>query len=304
MVHLRHLDNLYISTIISELKSRVVSFVFWLALLNLNLEFELEIRSRIGSTIAALIGSLVGSLIRSQSDPDRTRIVSTRRPPLCCPPSTLDHLINHSWITPVLSSHPSIRQSFHSSSLHSLRCEPPQISTGRGGAGNAIRSPSRNNATTLPGIDPTLQPGAERGRSAPRGESLVDRVFHTGRGGAGNTRSPSKGGRREEEEEGRLEERLVAERRGREALGDVPYSTGRGGAGEYEDEGAGWMTCDPNARPSWLTGRTSLRPVTRQHEHLPIPISFPTTFPQPDVHFRSLARSSTPPPPSRRRKGP
>jgi len=79
MVHLRHLDNLYISTIISELKSRVVSIVFWLALLNLNLEFELEIRSRIGSTIAALIGSLVGSLIRSQSDPDRTRIVSIRQ---------------------------------------------------------------------------------------------------------------------------------------------------------------------------------------------------------------------------------
>ena len=78
MVHLRHLDNLYISTIISELKSHVVSIMFWLALLNLNLEFELEIRSRIGSTIAALIGSLVGSLIRSQSDPDRTRIVSIR----------------------------------------------------------------------------------------------------------------------------------------------------------------------------------------------------------------------------------
>lgn len=42
-----------------------------------------------------------------------------------------------------------------------------QVSTGRGGAGNLIRSPSR-------GVDPEVQVGAERGRSA-RDQSL-DRV--------------------------------------------------------------------------------------------------------------------------------
>jgi hypothetical protein len=58
------------------------------------------------------------------------------------------------------------------------------------------------------------------------------KIHHTGRGGAGNTRSPSTQGRVQERLEDGLEERLVAERRGREAMAEVPFSTGRGGAGE------------------------------------------------------------------------
>jgi len=119
-----------------------------------------------------------------------------------------------------------------------------QVSTGRGGAGNLIRSPSR-------GVDPDVQVGAERGRSA-RDQSL-DRVslfgcaltslishgygadlqvIHSGRGGAGNIRSPSRNPSEriaEERAEEDLQDRLIAESRGRQT--DANFSTGRGGAG-------------------------------------------------------------------------
>jgi len=97
------------------------------------------------------------------------------------------------------------------------------VSTGRGGAGNLIRSPSR-------GVDPDVQVGAERGRSA-RDQSL-DRVIHSGRGGAGNIRSPSRNPSEriaEERAEEDLQDRLIAESRGRQT--DANFSTGRGGAG-------------------------------------------------------------------------
>jgi hypothetical protein len=59
-------------------------------------------------------------------------------------------------------------------------------------------------------------------------------MFHSGRGGAGNIRSPSQGPKAtaeavHEAQEDSLQARLVAEERGRQAAGN--YSTGRGGAG-------------------------------------------------------------------------
>jgi len=99
------------------------------------------------------------------------------------------------------------------------------VSTGRGGAGNAVRSPSR-------GIDPEPTPGIERGREMPARDLSVERAMHSGRGGAGNIRSPSRDPTAriaEEENESAIQERLIAEQRGRQA--DAPFSTGRGGVG-------------------------------------------------------------------------
>lgn len=56
-------------------------------------------------------------------------------------------------------------------------------------------------------------------------------MIHSGRGGAGNIRSPSRGPQATiaEEREDALQARLVAEERGRQAHGN--FSTGRGGVG-------------------------------------------------------------------------
>ncbi|KAJ9103944.1 hypothetical protein QFC21_002407 [Naganishia friedmannii] len=56
-------------------------------------------------------------------------------------------------------------------------------------------------------------------------------ITHAGRGGAGNTRSPSTNGRVDLVKEEALEQKVLAERRGREMAADIPISTGRGGAG-------------------------------------------------------------------------
>lgn len=107
-------------------------------------------------------------------------------------------------------------------SLDDGRGRQPIVSTGRGGAGNLIRSPSR-------GVDPDVQPGMERGRETKRDQS-VDRIIRSGRGGAGNLRSPSRGPDPiYEATEDALQARLVAEERGRQS--NANFSTGRGGAG-------------------------------------------------------------------------
>jgi hypothetical protein len=150
------------------------------------------------------------------------------------------------------------------------------ISTGRGGAGNAIRSPSRNNATGTPGIDPNLQPGSERGRTIhpasglhtvhsagsagsegnKEERSLSKNRIHTGRGGAGNTRSPSVSKRDKEEErrEEELEERLVAERRGREEMAGKGGSFGRGGAGNMNQSRSRSRSRQPSLTRSSTSG--------------------------------------------------
>ncbi|KAJ9117938.1 hypothetical protein QFC20_000219 [Naganishia adeliensis] len=102
------------------------------------------------------------------------------------------------------------------------------MSTGRGGAGNAVRSPSR--PAVLSGGEPII-PGGERGRTIAPRDSSADRVTHAGRGGFGNTRSPSTQGRAEILNEEALAAKLAAERRERELAADIPMSTGRGGAG-------------------------------------------------------------------------
>lgn len=99
------------------------------------------------------------------------------------------------------------------------------VSTGRGGAGNLIRSPSR-------GVDADTAPGQERGREFARDHS-IDRVVASGRGGAGNIRSPSRDPKQREvaEREAALQDKLIAESRGRQE--GAVHSTGRGGAGNF-----------------------------------------------------------------------
>ncbi|KAK8847536.1 hypothetical protein IAR55_005394 [Kwoniella newhampshirensis] len=113
-------------------------------------------------------------------------------------------------------------------SLAEERGRQPIISTGRGGAGNLVNkleSPNR-------GIDPSVAPGAERGRELSP-HPVGDLVTHSGRGGAGNIRPSSHSRTREdlsrEAKEEALQEKLIADRRGRQAEG--AFSTGRGGVG-------------------------------------------------------------------------
>lgn len=113
-----------------------------------------------------------------------------------------------------------------------------KVSTGRGGVGNVLRSPSRPREAY--GAEPNVIAGSERGRSihptishtpSASPSAVPSGLHHTGRGGVGNTRSPSTTGRKEVEREEQLEEKLVAERRGREGV----VSTGRGGAGNLHN---------------------------------------------------------------------
>ncbi|WVQ79916.1 hypothetical protein IAT38_002017 [Cryptococcus sp. DSM 104549] len=103
------------------------------------------------------------------------------------------------------------------------------VSTGRGGAGNLVPHANQDDAVT---------PGAERGRELsphPVGEVIT----HSGRGGAGNIRPSSHSRTRgpngataadaEAAKEDALQEKLVADARGRQA--DAAFSTGRGGVG-------------------------------------------------------------------------
>ncbi|WWC86765.1 uncharacterized protein L201_001644 [Kwoniella dendrophila CBS 6074] len=108
-------------------------------------------------------------------------------------------------------------------------------STGRGGAGNLMKSPTR-------GQDMDVLPGIERGRELsphPDGE----KVTHSGRGGAGNIhRSASRSRTREQinrdtkeaAEEAILQEQLIVERRGRQIAEGTGISHGRGGAGNID----------------------------------------------------------------------
>jgi len=79
--------------------------------------------------------------------------------------------------------------------------------------------------------DPVRQPGPDDFSPA-RGRELSDRregVTTTGRGGAGNLRSPSRDARAAVEEAIRIEGQYVKEREANQ--GEQIYSTGRGGAG-------------------------------------------------------------------------
>ncbi|RSH92313.1 hypothetical protein EHS25_008728 [Saitozyma podzolica] len=144
------------------------------------------------------------------------------------------------------------------SNLEDARGRKPIVSTGRGGAGNLIRSPSR-------GVDPEVTAGVERGREFTPRDTSGDRVTHSGRGGAGNIRSPSRN-RADiiaEEKEAHLQDRLVAEARGRQA--DQPFSTGRGGVGNIRDKSRS-RSAVRGATPSGASdGRST--PLSQGHVH-------------------------------------
>ncbi|KAK0543092.1 hypothetical protein OC846_006537 [Tilletia horrida] len=98
----------------------------------------------------------------------------------------------------------------------------PIIATGRGGAGNMIRSPSRGRgATDLP---PAKAVAAAH-------NPAVGKVVHAGRGGAGNVRSPSRDPleRQRVREAEEAEHKLQADYAKNEASHFT--ATGRGGAG-------------------------------------------------------------------------
>jgi hypothetical protein len=90
-------------------------------------------------------------------------------------------------------------------------------------------------------------------------------VTHSGRGGAGNIRSPSRN-RSDiiaEERENNLQDRLVAEARGRQA--DQPFSTGRGGVGNIRDKSRS-RSAVRGATPSGASdGRST--PLSQNHVH-------------------------------------
>lgn len=90
-------------------------------------------------------------------------------------------------------------------------------------------------------------------------------MTHSGRGGAGNIRSPSRN-RSDiiaEEKEANLQDRLVAEARGRQA--DQPFSTGRGGVGNIRDKSRS-RSAVRGATPSGASdGRST--PLSQGHVH-------------------------------------
>jgi len=93
-------------------------------------------------------------------------------------------------------------------------------STGRGGAGNVVRSESANGTRVSRAED-----GDERGREI---FDARERVTHAGRGGQGNVRSPSRDASKLAEERA-YEDAIIRKRRlEREAQ---PVSAGRGGTG-------------------------------------------------------------------------
>lgn len=138
-------------------------------------------------------------------------------------------------------------------SLAGERGRQPIVSTGRGGAGNLLRSQSR-------GVDADTAPGAERGRELSP-HPVGERITHSGRGGAGNIRPSSHSRTREqlvaEEKEDQLQGKLVAEARGRQA--EQAFSTGRGGVGNIN------------------RSKSRSRSAVRDKHHLEEPISRTTT---------------------------
>ncbi|PWN46539.1 hypothetical protein IE53DRAFT_391288 [Violaceomyces palustris] len=102
------------------------------------------------------------------------------------------------------------------------RGRDPYVATGRGGAGNIIRSPSRSRDRSV---------AAQEIPKAAISAAHASHLSHSGRGGAGNLRSPSRdpADRKRAEEAQAREEKLQEEYRQQEKR--TPHSTGRGGAG-------------------------------------------------------------------------
>ncbi|CDU24524.1 uncharacterized protein SPSC_04025 [Sporisorium scitamineum] len=113
------------------------------------------------------------------------------------------------------------------------RGRDPFIATGRGGAGNIIRSPSRSRDRSGNAIPPETVAAA----------SLPHHMISSGRGGAGNVRSPSRDplDRKKAAEAQAREDKLQEEYRQHDVK--AVHSTGRGGAGNIagaeEERGRG-----------------------------------------------------------------
>ncbi|SNX82354.1 uncharacterized protein MEPE_01060 [Melanopsichium pennsylvanicum] len=101
------------------------------------------------------------------------------------------------------------------------RGRDPFIATGRGGAGNIIRSPSRSRDRSGNAIPPQAVAAA----------AVPNHMISSGRGGAGNVRSPSRDptDRKRAAEAEERELKLQEEYRQQETK--TAHSTGRGGAG-------------------------------------------------------------------------
>lgn len=115
------------------------------------------------------------------------------------------------------------------------RGRDPFIATGRGGAGNIIRSPSRSRDRSGNAIP----------RETVAAAAVPGHMISSGRGGAGNVRSPSRDplDRKKLAEVQAREDKLQEEYRSQDAK--LAHSTGRGGAGniasttEAEERGRG-----------------------------------------------------------------
>ncbi|ETS61159.1 hypothetical protein PaG_05114 [Moesziomyces aphidis] len=113
------------------------------------------------------------------------------------------------------------------------RGRDPFIATGRGGAGNIIRSPSRSRDRSGNAIPQQTAAAA----------AVPAHMISSGRGGAGNVRSPSRDplDRKRAAEVQAREDKLQEEYRQQDLK--APHSTGRGGAGniaaDAEERGRG-----------------------------------------------------------------
>jgi len=110
------------------------------------------------------------------------------------------------------------------------------VSTGRGGAGNFVRSDSASRGRVTRELD-----GDERGREL--SPSNPERVTHTGRGGSGNIRSRSRGAAVIREELFQERELLDASKNPNEK---VAFSTGRGGIGNIKSSPNGSISRERN----------------------------------------------------------
>ncbi|KAG8791001.1 hypothetical protein FRC17_008821 [Serendipita sp. 399] len=133
--------------------------------------------------------------------------------------------------------------------------DAPVITYGRGGAGNKVRSPSRDDASSQTGVGPDDY-SATRGRELPPSSGTGERVVVYGRGGAANHRSLSRDAVAESRNALQEEAKYVREHQNV----DAPVSHGRGGAGNISGSRSRSRSRDPTSaatpgNPAVLVGR-------------------------------------------------
>ncbi|PWN96933.1 hypothetical protein FA09DRAFT_330993 [Tilletiopsis washingtonensis] len=132
------------------------------------------------------------------------------------------------------------------------------ISSGRGGAGNMTRSPSRDAAAAREGQEHAAQVQYAKKQTFVAG----------GRGGVGNVRSPSRDPKdrvkmqAEEEKEASIQAQAIAKER------QNPHTTGRGGAGNVKRESSTERGADDRGRSSGGVG-AAIRSLSRSRSREP-----------------------------------